>query len=130
MTSVVTGARDGDTAHDTAHEMAHDSATSAERDAIDCRAGCGACCIAPSITTPFRGMPHGKRAGERCVHLDDANLCRLFGQPDRPAFCVGLRPTRSMCGATTGEALAMLAHLELATRPDVSATASARSERP
>ncbi len=25
-----------------------------------CRPGCGACCIAPSITTPIPGMPHGK----------------------------------------------------------------------
>lgn len=27
---------------------------------MDCRPGCGACCIAPSITSPIPGMPHGK----------------------------------------------------------------------
>jgi hypothetical protein len=25
-----------------------------------CRPGCGACCIAPSITSPIPGMPDGK----------------------------------------------------------------------
>ena len=85
--------------------------------AVDCRVGCGACCIAPSITTPFRGMPHGKRAGERCVHLDATNRCALFGHPDRPSFCVGLQPHRSMCGDTDAEALAILTQLERATRP-------------
>ena len=82
-----------------------------------CRVGCGACCIAPSITTPFRGMPHGKRAGERCVHLDDQNLCALFGHADRPRFCVELKPQPSMCGANTAEAMAILATLEIATAP-------------
>lgn len=82
-----------------------------------CRIGCGACCIAPSITTPFVGMPNGKRAGERCVHLDAHNRCVLFGHPDRPQFCIDLRPQPSMCGANDAEAFAMLAALERETRP-------------
>ncbi len=82
-----------------------------------CRIGCGACCIAPSITTPFAGMPNGKRAGERCVHLDDGNRCALFGRPDRPQFCCDLRPSAEMCGATDAEALAILTRLEQATQP-------------
>jgi len=28
---------------------------------IDCRSGCGACCIAPSISSPIPGMPNGKQ---------------------------------------------------------------------
>ena len=28
-----------------------------------CRPGCGACCIAPSITSPIPGMPDGKPVG-------------------------------------------------------------------
>lgn len=91
--------------------------TDANVETFECRVGCGACCIAPSITTPFRGMPHGKRAGERCVHLDATNRCALFGHPDRPSFCVGLQPQRSMCGDTDAEALAILTQLERATRP-------------
>jgi hypothetical protein len=84
---------------------------------MDCRRGCGACCIAPSITTPLPGMPHGKPAGVRCLHLDDGNGCRLFGRPERPAFCGGLQPSAEMCGATRSHAITWLAALEDATKP-------------
>ena len=83
---------------------------------MDCRSGCGACCIAPSITSPIPGMPHGKPAGVPCVQLTDDWRCALFGKPERPAFCASLRPTQEMCGTTRGEALALLARLEAATR--------------
>ena len=85
---------------------------------MECRARCGACCIAPSITTPIPGMPHGKPAGMPCVQLDDDYRCRLFGRPERPAFCASLKPHASMCGAAREEALATLLALEHATRPD------------
>lgn len=84
---------------------------------MNCRAHCGACCIAPSITSPIPGMPHGKKAGERCVQLLPDMRCAIFGRPERPAFCASLRPTQEMCGATAAEAMAHLAALELATRP-------------
>ncbi len=86
--------------------------------AMSCRAGCGACCIALSISSPIPGMPAGKPAGVRCVQLSDDNLCRLFGDPDRPEVCVRLRPSAEMCGETTEHALAYLADLERATAPD------------
>ncbi|MFC3550706.1 YkgJ family cysteine cluster protein [Lysobacter cavernae] len=84
---------------------------------MDCRARCGACCIAPSITSPIPGMPHGKPAGMPCVQLDDVYGCRLFGQPSRPAFCASLRPSPAMCGSTREEALDHLELLEALTRP-------------
>jgi uncharacterized protein len=84
---------------------------------FSCRIGCGACCIAPSITTPFHGMPHGKRAGERCVHLDATTRCQLFGLPERPQFCSDLKAEPSMCGTTDAEAMAILTTLERATEP-------------
>jgi uncharacterized protein len=84
---------------------------------MDCRPQCGACCIAPSITSPIPGMPHGKKAGERCVQLLPDMRCAIFGRPERPAFCASLRPTQEMCGANASEAMAHLAALELATRP-------------
>jgi hypothetical protein len=34
-----------------------------------CRPDCGACCIAPSISSPIPGMPHGKPAGVRSVTI-------------------------------------------------------------
>jgi Fe-S-cluster containining protein len=82
-----------------------------------CRAGCGACCIAPSITSPLPGMPHGKRAGVACVQLDDESRCKVFGSPKRPAFCGGLQPSAEMCGESRAHALAWLTQLELATQP-------------
>lgn len=84
---------------------------------ISCRSGCGACCTAPSITSPIPGMPDGKRAGERCVQLDADQRCRLFGDPRRPAFCASLRPSAEMCGASREQAYAFLARLERLTRP-------------
>jgi Fe-S-cluster containining protein len=80
-----------------------------------CRSGCGACCTAPSISSPIPGMPNGKPAGVRCVQLDDANRCRIFGRPERPAVCGGLKPSADMCGASRDEAIVYLAELERLT---------------
>lgn len=84
---------------------------------MECRPGCGACCIAPSITSPIPGMPLGKPAGVRCVQLTPDNRCALFGRPDRPAFCEGLKPSTAMCGDSREHALGWLAHLEALTAP-------------
>lgn len=84
---------------------------------MTCRDGCGACCIAPSITSAIPGMPHGKPAGVRCVQLDDANRCQLFGQPERPAFCGSLQAAADMCGDSPAQALRLLGDMEHATRP-------------
>jgi uncharacterized protein len=62
-------------------------------------------------------MPHGKPAGIPCVQLLSDMKCALFGQPERPAFCVTLQPSASMCGAQREDALRILAELEIATRP-------------
>lgn len=84
---------------------------------MDCHAGCGACCIAPSISSPIPGMPGGKPAGTRCVQLDERLRCRLFGDPRRPAVCASLRPEPSMCGQGRDEALVSIARLERQTAP-------------
>lgn len=84
---------------------------------FECRIGCGACCIAPSISTPMPGMPEGKPAGVRCAHLTDDNRCELFGRPERPAFCTSLKPCLEMCGTTAREAMTLLERLEILTRP-------------
>jgi hypothetical protein len=63
------------------------------------------------------GLPHGKPAGMKCPHLDDALRCRLFGRPERPAVCGSLPPSMAMCGETREHALHFLEHLEQATRP-------------
>lgn len=82
-----------------------------------CRAGCAACCTAPSISSPIPGMPQGKPAGVPCVQLTVDLRCALFGKPERPAVCASLRPHPAMCGADRAEALAILTALEKATAP-------------
>jgi hypothetical protein len=84
---------------------------------MECRLGCGACCIAPSITSPIPGMPEGKPAGVRCIQLTAGNLCQLFGDPRRPRVCAGLRPSPEMCGDSNEAAFVYLTALEERTRP-------------
>jgi len=81
-----------------------------------CRPGCGACCIAPSITSAIPGMPRGKPAGVRCAQLADDYRCAVFGRSERPPCCGGLRPSAEMCGTSREQALAFLDRLEAATR--------------
>jgi hypothetical protein len=76
---------------------------------------CGACCIAPSITTAMPNVPNGKPAGVRCANLDDKNLCALYGKPERPAFCAGWKPTPEVCGHSCAQAMKNLAALETQT---------------
>jgi hypothetical protein len=76
---------------------------------MECRAGCGACCIAPSISSL------GKPAGQGCRHLLDDYRCAVFGTSVRPACCAGLQPSLEMCGETRDHAMAWLAELERQT---------------
>ena len=78
---------------------------------MDCRPGCGACCIAPSISSL------GKPAGEPCRHLGGDLRCRIFGRPERPSCCSGLQPSAEMCGNSRDHALRWLAELEAVTHP-------------
>ena len=85
---------------------------------MKCRDYCGACCIAPSISSPIPGMPNGKKAGERCIQLDINNRCKIFKDPRRPKVCAGLMPDKEMCGDTREEALGYLEKLQKATDPN------------
>jgi len=82
-----------------------------------CRRACGACCIAPSISSAIPGMPLGKPAGVRCIQLDEQDACKLFGSPQRPAVCGQLQPSSEMCGNDRTQALLWLTRLEVATLP-------------
>jgi Fe-S-cluster containining protein len=82
---------------------------------IACRKGCGACCIAPSLSSPIPGMPEGKPAGVRCVQLATDNLCKVFSSAARPAVCSSYRATREFCGETREDALRLLTGLEVMT---------------
>jgi len=62
-------------------------------------------------------MPNGKKAGERCVQLNEQNMCLIFGKPERPAFCGGLQPSLEMCGQDRSHAIEWLNTLERLTVP-------------
>lgn len=48
------------------------------------------------------GMPNGKKADERCIHLQDS-LCSLFGLPTRPQVCSSFQASEDICGSTYEE---------------------------
>jgi hypothetical protein len=80
---------------------------------MQCRSGCGACCIAASINNPLPGMPGGKPAGTACVNLDPMSYrCRIWGTDDYPAVCRDFRPEPAVCGVNRGQALQLIALLE------------------
>ncbi len=82
---------------------------------FECRSGCAACCIAPSISSAIPGLPNGKPADMPCPQLDEQLRCRLFGQDARPAVCASLKPSREMCGETREQAMIFLQRLEALT---------------
>jgi len=84
---------------------------------MQCRNDCGACCIAPSISSPIPGMPRGKPANTRCVQLSDENLCMIFGSELRPEVCGSLQPSNEMCLEDRNAALTFLIQLEAMTVP-------------
>ncbi|TNV19840.1 YkgJ family cysteine cluster protein [Buttiauxella sp. B2] len=84
---------------------------------MDCRSDCGACCTAPSVSSPIPGMPNGKPANTKCVQLADNNMCKIFTSPLRPKVCASLQASREMCGTTRQQAMDYLIYLEAATSP-------------
>ncbi|MBA4176025.1 MAG: hypothetical protein C0505_05620 [Leptothrix sp. (in: Bacteria)] len=84
---------------------------------MDCRPDCGACCTAPSISSPIPGMPLGKPAGVPCAQLDERQRCRLFGSAERPVVCGSLKPSPEMCGISGTQVRVWLSRLERLTSP-------------
>jgi uncharacterized protein len=85
---------------------------------MPCRAGCGACCSALSISSPIPGMPNGKPAGVRCVQLADDFRCKIFGRAERPQVCSDFQAEPLFCGDSREQALQLIQQLELDTCPD------------
>jgi hypothetical protein len=57
-------------------------------------------------------MPAGKEAGQRCIQLDDNNLCLLFGLAERPKVCAAFGAEEWVCGTTNEQAMLILSDLE------------------
>ncbi|MCF8372434.1 MAG: hypothetical protein K9H64_12470 [Bacteroidales bacterium] len=79
---------------------------------MDCRQGCGACCIAPSISSAIPQMPGGKPSGVKCIHLQADYSCGIFTSPDRPRVCADFKAEKIVCGNNREEALQILFSLE------------------
>jgi uncharacterized protein len=79
---------------------------------MDCRIGCGACCIAISISSDMPGMENGKPAGVRCIHLDENRTCKIFNSSERPKVCDGFKAEKLVCGNSFEEAMSILGHWE------------------
>ncbi len=82
---------------------------------MECRLGCGAFFMAPSITSAIPGMPNAKRARVRGLYGNEQNLCKLFGQPGRPKVCHQFKACPIICGKTNQEALDNITELEAIT---------------
>lgn len=87
---------------------------------MQCRSGCGACCIAPSISSPIPGMPAGKPANTRCLQLTEDLRCGIFGQPERPQACLDFDADLEVCGENREQALQILQRWEELTLTPVS----------
>jgi len=81
---------------------------------MKCHTRCGACCIAPEISSALPNMPNGKPAGEPCVNLDEDLRCKVYD--DRPAVCRDFGPEPSYCGSSHNQALTLLSQLERDTQ--------------
>jgi uncharacterized protein len=79
---------------------------------MNCRSDCGACCIGISISSSIPGMPDGKPAGVRCIHLLEDYRCALFGDPSRPKVCSDYQAEELFCGTDRNEAISILRSLE------------------
>ena len=84
---------------------------------MKCREGCGACCIAPSISSPLPLLPRGKPAGVPCPHLSQDLKCGLWGLPERPRVCGGFAASPDVCGGCREQAMSNLEELERLTAP-------------
>lgn len=77
---------------------------------MNCHPNCGACCIAPSISSPIPGMPGGKPAGVRCIHLAEDYRCAIYDL--RPKVCRDFKAEELVCGTSREEALQIIFDLE------------------
>jgi len=84
---------------------------------MDCQLNCGACCIAPSISSPIPGMPNGKPSGTRCLHLTEDLKCAIFTSPNRPKVCDDFKADPEICADGREVALKKLYELEEYCKP-------------
>jgi uncharacterized protein len=84
---------------------------------MNCRKGCGACCIAISISSPLPNHPNGKPAGVRCKNLTEYFTCSLWLDPiTMPKICKSFQADIELCGNSYLEAVNLINKWEELTR--------------
>lgn len=84
-------------------------------DEMTCRSGCGACCIAITISSPIPGVNGIKLAGQPCPQLTEARTCFIYNSPLKPKVCSNFKASRSVCGEHFEGAMMNLTYLERLT---------------
>lgn len=85
---------------------------------MQCRPNCGACCIAPSISSPLPNMPNGKPAGVPCVNLHPETFeCSVWNHTDYPNVCRSFTAMRDVCGEDREGAIDLILLWENQTQP-------------
>ena len=67
--------------------------------------------MALSISSSIPGLPDGKEAGVRCVHLRDDYSCAIYNDPAYPKVCTGFKAELEFCGTCREEAMRILGSL-------------------
>jgi len=67
--------------------------------------------VALSISSAIPGMPEGKEAGVRCIHLMDDYRCAIYKDPGYPRVCRGFKAEPEFCGSCREEAMQILGSL-------------------
>lgn len=85
---------------------------------MQCRPNCGACCIAPSISSPLPNMPNGKPAGVPCVNLhSETSECLVWGDIEYPDVCRNFKAIKDVCGENGQDAVELITLWEYQTQP-------------
>ncbi len=78
---------------------------------MDCRLGCGACCIFIDISSSIPNHPNGKAAGVRCKNMNNNNVCDIYNTDEYPKVCHNYKAEIEFCGNTFGESKKILIKL-------------------
>jgi uncharacterized protein len=63
------------------------------------------------------GMPDGKPAGVRCIHLRDDYSCAIYNNPSKPKVCSDFKAEPEFCGKDRDEAMRILFSLSGRQQP-------------
>jgi hypothetical protein len=66
------------------------------------------------------GMPDGKPAGVRCIHLQDDFSCAIYDDPSKPKVCTDFTAEREFCGNTRDDAMRILFSLSDSPKTQIS----------